>query len=91
MSSPYLQKMWNDDGSLQRPAASYDIWQCHTDCMILISILPAMQQVQHAFYFMYISLTHNFDVIETKSRCLSNLPTAPLATRASKYGGFTHE
>ena len=31
--------MWNDDGSLQRPAASYDIWQCHTDCMTLPDVI----------------------------------------------------
>ena len=36
---PYMQKMWNDHGSLQRPAASYDIWQCHTDCMTLPDVI----------------------------------------------------
>ena len=35
----YLQKMWNDDGSLQRPAVSYDIWQFHTDCMTLPDVI----------------------------------------------------
>ena len=38
MAQPYLQKMWNDDGSL-RPAASYDIWECHTECMTLPDVI----------------------------------------------------